>query len=106
MHEQVFIGLGKQAADYTALSVLISALVGACDNGGAGKSNPQFAAGIQIVAGYARNVLQHVSAASDQTAKANLTLHVLLFDRPAKELPGSRSKFTRWARPATLSPDK
>jgi hypothetical protein len=41
-------------------------------NGGPRKPNPDYAAGVQIVASYARNVLERVTAVNEKSAKADL----------------------------------
>jgi len=41
-------------------------------NGGPRNPNPQYAAGVQMVASYARNVLERVSAVNERSAKADL----------------------------------
>ena len=41
-------------------------------NGGPRNPNPQYAAGVQIVASYARNVLERVSAVNERAAKTEL----------------------------------
>jgi hypothetical protein len=41
-------------------------------NGGPRNPNPQYAAGVQMVASYARNVLERVTAVNEQAAKADL----------------------------------
>jgi hypothetical protein len=42
-------------------------------NGGTRKPNPQYAAGVQMVASYARNVLERVTAVNERSAKADLS---------------------------------
>ena len=44
-------------------------------NGGTRNPNPQYAAGVQLVAAYARNVLERVSAVNERSAKTVLTVH-------------------------------
>ena len=41
-------------------------------NGGPRNPNPQYAAGVQMVASYARNVLERVTAVNERSAKADL----------------------------------
>jgi hypothetical protein len=41
-------------------------------NGGPRNPNPEYAAGVQMVASYARNVLERVTAVNEQSAKADL----------------------------------
>jgi hypothetical protein len=43
-------------------------------NGGPRNPNPQYAAGVQMVASYARNVLERVTARNEQATKASLEL--------------------------------
>jgi hypothetical protein len=43
-------------------------------NGGPRNPNPEYAAGVQIVASYARNVLERVTAINERAAKTDLTL--------------------------------